>query len=80
MSDGADPGDTGKTTRIGQGVAGAVKQVAGVGDAAQVAAAASVLDDARRRLYLLLAGETPAAAQDAAEPTSEADEADGTVG
>lgn len=44
----------------GRGLAGAVAQVAEVGTPDQVTEAVRLLEDARRRLYLLLAGEEPA--------------------
>jgi DNA-binding PadR family transcriptional regulator len=44
----------------GRGLAGAVAQVAQVGRDEQVAEAVRLLDDTRRRLYLLLAGEETA--------------------
>ena len=43
----------------GRGLMGALKQVSAVGTDEQVAEAARVVDDARRRVYLLLAGEEP---------------------
>lgn len=46
----------------GAGLAGAVAQVAQVGRDEQVAEAVRLLDDTRRRLYLLLAGEETATA------------------
>ena len=48
----------------GRSLAGAIGQVAEVGRTEQVAEAVRLLDDARRRLYLLLAGETPSASED----------------
>lgn len=45
------------------GLAGAARQVARSGDDAQVAQAVTVLDDARRALYLTLAGEPVASAR-----------------
>jgi len=56
----------------GHGLAGAVAQVAQVGRDEQVAEAVRLLDDTRRRLYLLLAGEPT--------DTSEAGEEPGTPG
>lgn len=58
----------------GRGLAGAVKQVATVGSAEQVSEAVRLLDETRRRLYLLLAGAEPVG-----EPTDVTDdEADDT--
>ena len=54
----------------GRGLAGAVAQVAQVGRDEQVAEAVRLLDDTRRKLYLLLAG----------EPTQQAPDDDGTAG
>jgi DNA-binding PadR family transcriptional regulator len=51
---GADDGFTALRT-AGRGLAGAVAQVAQVGTAEQVTQATGILDEARRRLYLLLA-------------------------
>lgn len=54
----------------------AFRQVAEAGDAAQAAAAVDILDEARRRLYRLLAGDTPASSAGAGAggepPTGEA--------
>lgn len=44
----------------GRGLVGAARQVTEVGTAAQVAEAVRLLDETRRQLYLLLAGDTPA--------------------
>lgn len=52
----------------GRGLAGAVAQVAQVGRDEQVAEAVRLLDETRRRLYLLLAGEESRSAPDEAEP------------
>ncbi|MDD7938851.1 PadR family transcriptional regulator [Actinomycetospora lutea] len=52
----------------GAGLAGAVAQVAQVGRDEQVAEAVRLLDDTRRRLYLLLAGEETAGRDDDADP------------
>lgn len=48
----------------GAGLMGALQQVATVGSAEQVAEAGRLVDDTRRRLYLLLAGESPGATQE----------------
>ena len=55
----ADDGDDGfdELRTAGRGLMGAVAQVAQVGGPAQVAEAGRLLDETRRRLYLLLAGE-----------------------
>ncbi|MCD2189789.1 PadR family transcriptional regulator [Actinomycetospora soli] len=55
----------------GRGLAGAVAQVASVGTPEQVTEATKVLDEARRRLYLLLAEVSPANDD---EPSDAADE------
>jgi DNA-binding MurR/RpiR family transcriptional regulator len=47
---------------------GAAQQLSRVGDPAQLAAAAAVLTEARRSLYLILAGETGAQAPAADDP------------
>ncbi|MGH3899142.1 MAG: PadR family transcriptional regulator [Pseudonocardiaceae bacterium] len=52
----------------GRGLAGAVSQIAEVGTPIQVAQAVRLLDEARRSLYLLLAGDAPDGPQ---EPTPE---------
>jgi DNA-binding PadR family transcriptional regulator len=57
-------------------VQAAARQVARTGTAAQVEAAGKVLADARRALYLLLAGEPAAEAADAADPADEPDGSD----
>jgi DNA-binding PadR family transcriptional regulator len=54
----------------GRGLAGAVAQVAQVGTPAQVTEATKVLDEARRRLYLLLAEVDDAEPEDSPEETS----------
>jgi DNA-binding PadR family transcriptional regulator len=54
----------GELRTAGRGLAGAVAQIAQVGTAAQVTQATEVLDEARRRLYLLLAEVGPEAAAD----------------
>ena len=56
---GADDGFTALRT-AGRGLAGAVAQIAQVGTSEQVRQATVVLDEARRRLYLLLAEVDPA--------------------
>ncbi len=56
---GADDGFAGLRT-AGRGLAGAVAQIAQVGSSEQVTAATGILDDARRKLYLLLAEVDPA--------------------
>ena len=53
----------------GRGLAGAVAQVAQVGSSAQVTEATKVLDEARRRLYLLLAEVD--SASDGSEPAED---------
>jgi DNA-binding PadR family transcriptional regulator len=58
----------------GRGLAGAVAQVAQVGRDEQVAEAVRLLDETRRRLYLLLAGEETGTTPDAGP--SGGDEAD----
>ncbi|WP_433799094.1 PadR family transcriptional regulator [Actinomycetospora sp. CA-084318] len=59
----------------GRGLAGAVAQVAQVGTPAQVTEATKVLDEARRRLYLLLAEVSPeVSSQGDDEPGDDADE------
>ncbi len=55
---GADDGFTGLRT-AGRGLAGAVAQIAQVGTPEQVTQATGILDEARRRLYLLLAEVDP---------------------
>ena len=60
---GADDGFTDLRT-AGRGLAGAVAQVAQVGTPEQVTQATTILDEARRRLYLLLAEVEPAAGTD----------------
>jgi len=59
----------------GRSLAGAIGQVAEVGRTEQVAEAVRLLDDARRRLYLLLAGETPSASEDDAPQDDDTDTA-----
>jgi DNA-binding PadR family transcriptional regulator len=61
---GADDGFAGLRT-AGRGLAGAVAQIAQVGSSAQVTQATGILDEARRRLYLLLAEVDPASGTDA---------------
>lgn len=60
---GADDGFADLRTS-GRGLAGAVAQIAQVGTAAQVRQATGILDEARRRLYLLLAEVDPASGTD----------------
>jgi DNA-binding PadR family transcriptional regulator len=69
---GADDGFTDLRT-AGRGLAGAVAQVAQVGTSDQVTQATTILDEARRRLYLLLAEVEPTAAADD-EPTDDGSE------
>ncbi|MDD7964165.1 PadR family transcriptional regulator [Actinomycetospora lemnae] len=57
----------GALREAGRGLFGAVAQVAQVGREEQVAEAVRLLDDTRRRLYLLLAGEGTAEATDTTE-------------
>ncbi|HEY2220990.1 PadR family transcriptional regulator [Actinomycetospora sp.] len=64
---GADDGFADLRT-AGRGLAGAVAQIAQVGTSEQVTQATSILDEARRRLYLLLAEvDTPASETEVAE-------------
>ena len=63
---GADDGFAGLRT-AGRGLAGAVAQIAHVGSSEQVRQATGVLDEARRRLYLLLAEVDPASGTDAGD-------------
>ena len=66
---GADAEDGFDDLRVaGRGLAGAVSQIAEVGSPAQVSEAVRMLDETRRRLYLLLAGDAPTSPQ---EPTPE---------
>ena len=76
---GADDGFAGLRT-AGRGLAGAVAQIAHVGSSEQVTQATGILDEARRRLYLLLAEVDPASGTDAndTDPDTEP-EADGPV-
>jgi DNA-binding PadR family transcriptional regulator len=77
---GADDGFADLRT-AGRGLAGAVAQVAQVGSYEQVTQATSVLDEARRRLYLLLAEVDPTSGTDS-DGTDGSDEAedDGSEG
>ena len=63
---GADDGFAGLRTS-GRGLAGAVAQIAQVGSSEQVTQATGILDEARRKLYLLLAEVDPAAATSGGE-------------
>jgi len=66
-------GDEGGRTDLREPLAelmGAARQLARSGSAAQLAEAARVLAEARRSLYLLLAGETPAPSADPGPSTS----------
>lgn len=72
---GADDGFADLRT-AGRGLAGAVAQIAQVGTSEQVTAATSILDEARRRLYLLLADVDPAPA---AEDDEDDDGSEGPV-
>lgn len=59
----------------GRGLAGAIGQVAEVGRAEQVSEAVRLLDDTRRRLYLLLAGEAPSPSDEGPEDDTDPDTA-----
>jgi DNA-binding PadR family transcriptional regulator len=77
---GADDGFTDLRT-AGRGLAGAVAQVAQVGSAEQVTQAKAVLDEARRKLYLLLAevdatGTTGTGVTDEPDGSDDSDDSD----
>ena len=72
---GADDGFAGLRT-AGRGLAGAVAQIAHVGSSEQVTQATGILDEARRRLYLLLAEVDPASGTDAGDPDPDAEPED----
>jgi DNA-binding PadR family transcriptional regulator len=74
---GADDGFAGLRT-AGRGLAGAVAQIAQVGSSEQVTQATGVLDEARRKLYLLLA-EVDATPETETDVTGEAED-DGPEG
>jgi DNA-binding PadR family transcriptional regulator len=73
---GADDGFAGLRT-AGRGLAGAVAQIAQVGTSDQVRQATGVLDEARRRLYLLLAEVDPASGTDDGDTNTDTGPEDG---
>lgn len=75
---GADDGFTDLRT-AGRGLAGAVAQIAQVGTSDQVTQATGILDEARRRLYLLLAEVDPATGTDGDGGEAEDDGSEGPV-